>query len=198
MRKQCKYGMIDFQHEFEYDCAARKQITIYKQAAVIEVMLMVDEDGWGGFGPEARQNPEERPWAPAKSFTTRNSKNKDIRIWRLLDADEQNLYNEFLDMWGTWRKNNSTVIYVRITRDGKTHRADYTYTKHDINDYIQVWDDEKNLFNDTRSWKNIATDEQLREDVIPSQLESVNMLIEYFRADALSREMENMCKIVDG
>ena len=186
MRKQCIYGMIDGRHEMEFDTAAHQQINLYKLAAMIEIFLMDDENGWGEPGQET--------WYAAKRFTSRNSKNKDFKIWKLLDEQEQSLCNEFLDMWGTWRENNSTVTYLRITRDGYTHKADYKYTKHDINDYVQRWDDENNAFRQLRIWMLLSADEELREEVIPYQLEPVTKLIECFRQDALVRLPPEHCR----
>ena len=108
-----------------------------------------------------------------------------MEIWQLLDEQEKSQCNEFLDMWGTWRARNSTITLLKITRHGyPTHKVDYNYTKHDINEYIQTWDEEKNAFNQIRLYKSLSTkikDEELREELVPDQLKKVNRLLVYFQ-----------------
>jgi len=188
LRKECIYGQIDFQHELEFQFAAKKQIAIYQNAASAEVTLMVnDEDVWDDWLMEGH-------WIPARRFITSNSKTKDPRIWKLFNEQEQNLYNEFLDMWGTWRKNNSTVTYLKITREPRSNRnADYKYTKHDINDCMNDWDKFEKLFNGKRTLKCVLSEEELRED-IPIYLKSVNTLIEQFRSEEFCSDFCPKCQ----
>ena len=108
---------------------------------------------------------------------------QDLDIWKLLDEEEKSQCNDFLDMWGTWRARNSTITFLKITRHRyPRHKVDCNYTKHDINDYIQKWDEEKAGLNQIRLLKYLSTDEELREEVIPEQMKCVNQALVQFKA----------------
>ena len=188
LRKECIYGHIDLQHELEFQFAAKKQIAIYRNAALVEVTLMVDdEDVWDDWLIEGH-------WIPARRFITSNSKTKDPRIWKLFNEQEQSLYNEFLNMWDTWRQNNSTVTYLKITREPPSnHNADYKYTKHDINDCMDDWDKFTKLFDSLRTLKRVQSDKELKEDM-PIHLKLVNTLIEQFRAEEFCSDFCPKCQ----
>ena len=140
LRMECIRGDIRYRREMEairrkLEAAALEQIKWYKYGAYAETFLMSKEDGWGGdiegliieFQKHGELTPEgcfqelldfcpPRKWSAAKTLTTRNSKNKDIKVWKLLGKQEQSQCDDFLDMWGAWRAKNSVFTLLKISR----------------------------------------------------------------------------------
>ena len=195
--------MIDFQHKLEIFDIAQTQIKVYSGAAGIETFLMRNND-WGNPTmtlsrlcvnkenmwlldksdfPKEWSSPKPEEWKTPKTFTTRENPNKDPKIWKLLNEDEKTECDAFLDAWGEWRARNSIVTLVEVTRqDHPTSKVDINYMMHNIDDVdIRAWDFEKNRFNQIRMLKWLSTDEQLREEVIPSKMKMLRNAIILFR-----------------
>ena len=117
MRLQCINGMIDFQMKLQIWDETKRMIRIFRVASAVETFFMDDADGagWGHCG-QVDDNGDPQIWSPSSRITDRDATDKDCIIWKILDLQESEECDRFLDAWGVWRQKNNIVTTVEIYR----------------------------------------------------------------------------------